>query len=369
MKPGILSPYCEKDISACGLTGLISKKGRKIKGDIIIRSISCMDERGNGLGGGFAAYGIYPDYKNHYALHIMYSDKKSLPATEEYLRETVKIEHQEVIPTRRVYTITNPPYFMRYFVNPPEEIHEHLAHESAELREDNYIVNTVMHINSEIPGAFVVSSGKNMGAFKGVGFAYEIADFFKLEDYEGYIWTAHNRFPTNTPGWWGGAHPFTLLDWSIVHNGEISSYGINKRYLEMFGYKLTLLTDTEVAAYLLDLLIRMHGLSIPVACMALAAPFWKNIDEKDPEEREALTALRLTYGSALLNGPFSILFGHSKGLVGMNDRIKLRPLVAAIKDDMTYMASEESAIRAICPQPDKVWAPRAGDPVIVNLED
>ena len=25
------------------------------------------------------------------------------------------------------------------------------------------------------------------------------------------------------PGWWGGAHPFALLDYSVVHNGEISS--------------------------------------------------------------------------------------------------------------------------------------------------
>ena len=39
------------------------------------------------------------------------------------------------------------------------------------------------------------------------------ADFFRLEEYEGHTWIGHNRFPTNTPGWWGGAHPFTLLDW------------------------------------------------------------------------------------------------------------------------------------------------------------
>ena len=71
-----------------------------------------------------------------------------------------------------------------------------------------------------------------MGAFKGVGFPEEIGHYFLLEEYEGHTWIGHNRFPTNTPGWWGGAHPFTLLDWSIVHNGEISSYGINSRYLE-----------------------------------------------------------------------------------------------------------------------------------------
>ncbi|MEK7679206.1 MAG: glutamine amidotransferase family protein, partial [Deltaproteobacteria bacterium] len=255
------------------------------------------------------------------------------------------------------------PLIVRYFISPQKE---KLA---GDVQGDDFVVNTVMKINSEIDGAYVFSSGKNMGAFKGVGNPCDIAEFFRIEEYEGYIWTAHTRFPTNTPGWWGGAHPFTLLDWSIVHNGEISSYGINKRYLEMYGYRLTLLTDTEVAAYLLDLLIRRHGLSIDVACSVLASPFWKKIDGLGNEDKEFLTALRLTYGSALLNGPFSILFGHSKGLVGLNDRIKLRPLVAAEKGDMVYMASEESAIREICPSPDKVWAPRAGEPVIVNLEE
>jgi len=119
----------------------------------------------------------------------------------------------------------------------------------------------------------------------------------------------------------------------------------------------------------LDLLVRKHGLDIPTACSALAAPFWKRIDDMAEEKKEAMIALRMVYGSALLNGPFSILFGHKSGLIGFNDRIKLRPLVAATKDDFVYMASEESAIREICPAPDKVWAPKSGDPVIVELEE
>ena len=85
-------------------------------------------------------------------------------------------------------------------------------------------------------------------------YIYDVLDEkneFKLsydiwEEYEGYSWTAHGRYPTNTPGWWGGAHPFTLLDYSIVHNGEISSYDANRRFIEMFGYKCNLQTDTEV---------------------------------------------------------------------------------------------------------------------------
>jgi glutamate synthase domain-containing protein 1 len=206
-----------------------------------------------------------------------------------------------------------------------------------------------------------------MGAFKGVGYPEDIAEFFRLEEYKGYIWTAHNRFPTNTPGWWGGAHPFTLLDWSIVHNGEISSYGINKRYLEMYGYLCTMLTDTEVIAYMLDLLIRKHGLTPELTSLALASPFWDTIDRLPQEDRELMTAIRQVYGSALLNGPFAILFASNQGLVGLNDRVKLRPLVCAEKGDFVYMASEEAAIREICSTPDRVWAPRGGEPVIARL--
>ena len=360
-----MSHNFQKDMSGCGLAGIINKNGKRISGSSITKSMCLMNDRGNGLGAGYAAYGIYPEYKDLYAFHIMYDEPASQRDTEEYLKKNYRIEKKEPMPTTPVEGITISPMIWRYFVKP---LPEKAEREIADLQDDDFVVRTVMKINSEIGGAYIFSSGKNMGAFKGVGMPGEIAKFFKIDEYEGYIWTGHTRFPTNTPGWWGGAHPFTLLDWSIVHNGEISSYGINKRYLEMYGYKLTLLTDTEVVTYLLDLLVRKHGLDVLTACTALASPFWKNIDDMPEDEKNAMTALRIVYASALMNGPFSILFGHSKGLVGFNDRIKLRPLVAATKDKTVYMASEESAIREICPSPDKVWAPRAGEPVIVKLE-
>jgi glutamate synthase domain-containing protein 1 len=44
-------------------------------------------------------------------------------------------------------------------------------------------------------------------------------------------------------------------------------------------------------------------------------------------------------------------------------------MVCATKDDMVYMASEESAIREIAPSLDKVWLSRAGKPEIAELEE
>jgi hypothetical protein len=44
-----------------------------------------------------------------------------------------------------------------------------------------------------------------MGVFKAVGFPEDVGEFYMLDEYEGYSWTVHGRYPTNTPGWWGAA--------------------------------------------------------------------------------------------------------------------------------------------------------------------
>lgn len=362
--------------SGCAISGMMSESGERMDGNAIIKSIALMHDRSNGLGGGFAAYGIYPRHANHYAFHMMFDNMEAKEKCEEYFNGTFDVVLDEEMPTRPgavfeeetsgrypeygTQPIIKPPVLWRYFIDVPEN-------KTKFVSEREYVVEKVMDINSNVDGAFVASSGKNMGAFKGVGYPEDIGVFYKLDEYKAYIWTAHGRFPTNTPGWWGGAHPFCLLDWSIVHNGEISSYGINKRYLEPFGYKLELRTDTEVVAYLFDLLVRRHKLPIELAVKALAAPFWKDIDKMPENERKIVTAIRQVYSGGLLNGPFSIILGHSKGMVGFNDRIKLRPMTCARKDDMLYMASEESAIREIAPDLDEVWSPRAGTAIVGKL--
>jgi len=349
-------------ISGCGLSGLMSLTGERVTGQAIRASLALLHDRSNGLGGGFAGYGIYPDRADLYALHVMFYTPEAQGRAEAALERDFEVRHDERIPTRPHPGIVDPPALMRYFVSPRPALVEKSA-----LTQEEFVIRRVMHINADIPDAFVFSSGKNMGAFKAVGYAEDIADLFRLDEYQAYIWIGHGRFPTNTPGWWAGAHPFTLLDWAVVHNGEISSYGINKRYLEMFGYQCTMRTDTEVIAYLLDLLIRRHELPVELACDILAAPFWEQVDRMAEGPRRLYRALRQVYASALVNGPFAIIFARQGEMVGLNDRIKLRPLVAARKDSWLYLSSEEAGIRAMCPDPDLVWAPRAGQPVIGRL--
>ena len=238
-----------------------------------------------------------------------------------------------------------------------------------QLDEQEYIARIVMHINRAIDGAYVFSSGKDMGCFKAVGYPEDVGRFYKLDEYEGYSWTAHGRYPTNTPGWWGGAHPFGLLNWSVVHNGEISSYDANRRFIEMYGYHCALQTDTEVITYIVDYLLRRQGLTLEETASVIAAPFWSTISRKSDPERQQLTYLRKLFPSLLVTGPFSIVLGFEGGLMALNDRLKLRSMVVGEKDDKVYIASEESAIRTMEPDVEHLYAPAGGEPVIVRVKE
>jgi glutamate synthase domain-containing protein 1 len=105
-----------------------------------------------------------------------------------------------------------------------------------------------------------------------------------------------------------------------------------------------------------------------VVAKILAPPFWNDIERRPAEEQELLRALRQVYGSLLLNGPFTIIIAHQGEMIGLTDRIRLRPLTAGIKDQILYLSSEESAIRLICPELDEAWIPVGGEPIVGSLD-
>ncbi|HOK57862.1 MAG TPA: glutamine amidotransferase family protein [Methanothrix sp.] len=357
-----------KEICACSIFGAMSRAGERFTGERVIRAMASMHHRGNGLGGGFAAYGIYPEFREYYAFHLMFTgdaraQREAKRAAEEFLLRNFDVVHDEEIPHSDDVHVRDPPLLWRYFLSPSKH------GEDIDLPDDEYVVRKVIHVNSAIDNAYIFSSGKNMGCFKGVGYPEEIGRYFMLDRlYRGYLWTAHGRFPTNSQAWWGGAHPFGLLDTTVVHNGEISSYGTNRWYLEMLGYKCTLHTDTEVLAYAVDLLMRRQDLPMEIVAKILAPPTWETIDRMDVRKRELLTALRRIYAPLLMNGPFAVIVAQSGRMIGLTDRIRLRPLTVATRGDMFYISSEEASVRLISPSLDSVWSPRGGEPVVCEID-
>lgn len=139
--------------------------------------------------------------------------------------------------------------------------------------------------------------------------------------------------------------------------------------MEMFGYKCTLQTDTEVITYIADYLLRRQKLTLEEMAAVIAAPFWSTIARRSPQEQEKLSYLRKVFSSLLITGPFSIVLGFEGGLMALNDRLKLRSMVVGEKGDKVYIASEEAAIRAMEPDAENIYAPAGGEPVIVRVRE
>ncbi|MHA1683951.1 MAG: class II glutamine amidotransferase [Promethearchaeota archaeon] len=364
----------DKVFDSCGISGFINVDGRLEGGSKVIDMITCLKDRENGLGAGFAVYGCFPDNKDDYCFQLIMMDDATRDAVKEYLQRQGTITKDEEIEVNiKEYHTLNPPVLWRYFFKPRDDVPG---------TPDDFVMNIHMYINDNFNRkAFVMSSGKNMAVFKGNGWSYEIADFYNIPDYKGYMWLAHSRFPTNTPGSWFGAHPFSLLSWSVIHNGEITSYGTNKRYLEMFGYKCNLLTDTEVLAYLFDLLVRRHNVPPRLATMAFNPPLYTMIDKMTRDQQLVVKNIRMTYRSAMVNGPFSIAVGSvingNPTLITLTDRKKLRPQLIGLSDDgKTYfVSSEEASFERLRISEEnhaditKVWAPNAGTPFIARVGD
>lgn len=152
--------------SGCAISAVISREGRRMTGEKIVESMIPMHDRSNGLGGGFAAYGIYPEYRDYYAFHIFFDSRDTRKTCEALLKEGFEIVKAEHIPIRQIPEITDVPLIWRYFLAPMQSVLNRL-----QLDAEEYVARIVTKINAELRGAYVFSSGKNMGTFKAVGYA------------------------------------------------------------------------------------------------------------------------------------------------------------------------------------------------------
>ncbi|MCK9308430.1 MAG: glutamine amidotransferase family protein [Methanoculleus sp.] len=345
----------------CGIFGVMDKRRQLMDGSSIRQALSMMNERGSGEGAGYVAYGIYPDYRDCYALHVLLDNTcESKAVVDATLEQWGAIEHDEAIPTYNQPNLRTACTPWRYFFKPDAS----LAVPGSASPEKDIITNLVMQINAAPNGAEIISSGKNVGVFKASGWPEDVADYYRIQDYEGYIWLAHNRYATSSPEKWERPDPFNLHDWSVVENGKTTTYGTNRRYVESLGYQCSMSTDSEVIACLIDLLVRRHGLDINLAIRALAPPYWEDIDRMPEAEQKLNRALRFAYGSATMNGPFTVVAANPDMMVGFTDRGKLRPMVVGECADRLYIASEETAIRVMEPKVESITRPAAGEPVI-----
>ncbi len=378
----------------CGVIGIIGSE--KLKGNCIIRPCEQMRNRGNGKGGGVAAVGLFDEYKDHYALHVAYLDEKAKgPVEKEFVESVFNISNAEKQESMEDYRETGleiePPLVWRYFVRVKPERLEPFAeqNEITDIRaaedecvfQNSFRLNAKHYENRENPQAFVLSHGRNLMILKGVGYAEEIARYYRLEELRAHLWIGHQRYPTRGRVWHpGGAHPFAGLHEALVHNGDFANYHAVCEYLRQWGIAPQFVTDTEVAALLFDLYSRVLGYPLEFVIEALAPTPEGDFERLAKRRQRIYRAIQSAHLHGSPDGPWFFIAARAEPrtgapqLIGITDVSMLRPQVFCLSEgekSFGAIASEKQAIDAffeeiasgdasVPPSADRYWAARGG---------
>jgi glutamate synthase domain-containing protein 1/glutamate synthase domain-containing protein 3 len=398
---------CKKpaEEGGCGVTGFISSI--PIRGRHIYEPSVQMHNRGNGKGGGIAAVGLSAEdlgvsqkiLDTHYLIQVALLDPKSQPDVEESnILPFMDIHKAERLPTLDDFRDVNglevkPPDVWRYFVRVKPDVLDRFITENSlqdldpRRAEDEFIYQNSFRLNQKFYAslgekqAFVLSHGRNMMILKIVGYAEQVTEYYRLENFRAHGWIAHQRYPTKGRVWHpGGAHPFSGLDEALVHNGDFANYHAVGEYLKQHNIFPQFLTDTEVSVLLLDLFNRTFEYPMEYIIEALAPTSEYDFDLLPAEKQHIYRYIQAAHIHASPDGPWFFIiarnnpYKHYFQLIGITDTSMLRPQVFALQEQdvqIGLICSEKQAIDAtlqsiaaedsrFCPIADKYWNARGG---------
>jgi len=378
----------------CGVIGIIGSE--KLRGKCIIRPCEQMRNRGNGKGGGVAAVGLFDEYRDHYALHIAFLDESAKgPVENTFVESVFDVSHGEKQECLDDYRETGfaiePPLVWRYFVRvkpaklesfaKKQNITEEQAAEDEFVFQNSFRLNANYYENRKNPKAFVLSHGRDLMILKGVGYAEEIARYYRLEETQAHLWIGHQRYPTRGRVWHpGGAHPFIGLHEALVHNGDFANYHAVCEYLRQWGVVPQFITDTEVSVLLFDLYTRVLGYPLEFTIEALAPTPEGDFERLSKRRQRIFRAIQSAHLHGSPDGPWFFIVARAQPgtgapqLIGITDVSMLRPQVFCLREgekSFGAIASEKQALDAffeeiasddpeIPPMADKYWAARGG---------
>ena len=403
----------------CGVTGFASSI--PVRGKHIFEPSRQMHNRGNGRGGGIAAMGF--DYRmlgisrevleEDYILQIAVLEDGVMEELEQhFITPFFEVDFSEPIPHIDDYRDISgldvrPPDVWRFFVHTKPEALEafisenHLEGLTRRQAEDEFVFQNSVKINRTFydafgrQRAFVLSHGRNFFILKIVGYAEQVVQYYKLDDFKANIWIAHQRYPTKGRVWHpAGAHPFIGLNEALVHNGDFANYHSVAEYLKQRNILPQFLTDTEVSALLFDLYSRTYGYPLEYVIEAFAPTMERDFDQLPDEKQRIYRAIQAAHIHGSPDGPWFFIIARNDTannqlqLIGITDTAMLRPQVFALHEGQVQIGlicSEKQAIDATLKSlsdedprfgtvADKYWNARGGSytdggAFIFNLEE
>jgi glutamate synthase domain-containing protein 1/glutamate synthase domain-containing protein 3 len=290
-----------------------------------------------------------------------------------FIRPHFRVDHEALIDTVNDYRDISglevkPPAVKRYFVRVKPEALVHFQKErrleilSQEKAEEEFIYHNTYQLNLALYSAlgekkaFVLSHGRNMMILKIVGYAEQVAQYYKLENFDAHIWIAHQRYPTKGRVWHpGGAHPFIGMDEALVHNGDFANYYSVTEYLRQRNIYPLFLTDTEVSVLIFDLLNRVYGYPLEYIIEALAPTTEMDFDHLPEEKQRIYRQVQAAHIHGSPDGPWFFIIARTDvqnkqyQLIGITDTAMLRPQVFALQKgdvEIGLICSEKQAIDA-----------------------
>lgn len=389
----------------CGVTGFACSI--PVRGKHIYEPSRQMHNRGNGRGGGIAAMGFdhrmlgvsRRTLRDEYLLQIAVLEEEVLTEIEtRFIEPFFSVTLSERLPHVDDYRDiqgldVRPPEVQRYFVRVKPEVLQGFVEEkglkglSARQAEDEFVYQNSFMINKTFydaygkQRAFVLSHGRNFFILKIVGYAEQVVQYYKLDNFKAHIWIAHQRYPTKGRVWHpAGAHPFIGVNEALVHNGDFANYHSVAQYLSLRNIYPQFLTDTEVSAQLFDLYSRTYGYPLEYVIEALAPTMERDFDLLAPDKQEIYRAIQRSHVHGSPDGPWFFIIARNDTekdrlqLIGITDTAMLRPQVFALHEGQVQVGlicSEKQAIDAtlkslseedprIGTVADKYWNARGG---------
>jgi glutamate synthase domain-containing protein 1/glutamate synthase domain-containing protein 3 len=364
----------------CGVTGFACSI--PVRGKHIFEPSRQMHNRGNGRGGGIAAMGfdhrmlgVSPEIlEEDYILQIAVLEAGVMDEVErQFITPFFRVDFSEQIPHiddyRDIHGLeVKPPDVWRYFVRVKPDLLKRLISRNGlkglteRQAEDEFVYQNTFKLNRSFydaygrQRAFVLSHGRNFFILKIVGYAEQVVQYYKLDDFKAHIWIAHQRYPTKGRVWHpAGAHPFIGLNEALVHNGDFANYHSVTEYLRQRNVYPLFLTDTEVSVLLFDLYSRTYGYPLEYVIEALAPTMERDFDRLPPEKRKVYRAIQAAHIHGSPDGPWFFIIARNDTetgrlqLVGITDTAMLRPQVFALHDGQVQVGlicSEKQAIDA-----------------------
>jgi len=364
----------------CGVTGFACSI--PVRGKHIYEPSRQMHNRGNGRGGGIAAMGFdhrmlgvsAETLEEAYILQVAVLEEGIMDELESrFIDPCFEVDFAEPIPHiddhRNIQGLeVRPPDVWRYFVRVKPDVLKKFMEEkglgglSLRQAEDEFVYQNSFMINKTYydavgkQEAFVLSHGRNFFILKIVGYAEQVVQYYKLDDFKAHIWIAHQRYPTKGKVWHpAGAHPFIGVNEALVHNGDFANYHSVSEYLRQRNIHPLFLTDTEVSAHLFDLYSRTYGYPLEYVIEALAPTMERDFDLLPPERQKIYRAIQATHIHGSPDGPWFFIIARNDTkqkrlqLIGITDTAMLRPQVFAFHDgpvQVGLICSEKQAIDA-----------------------